>query len=362
MFSLTAELDAEFPAVAGGSRAFQGAADVHARGSGSGLAAARDQDDGPLVRRRGHVPRHVYLGAAPHAAGRPRLSPIGPRPWRLSLHSASAGSPRTRSQRATTSAPTRRCSPPTRPRSLHRGRPWPRAGNAGHGRRQPLSRSLLRDAAPRGCAERCGMAPERIALGCGGGDMLMSAGEALLEPGAEVVYAWPAFSVYPHLGAASGARAIQVPLDTQERHDLDAMAGRDHRRDRLVLICNPNNPTSTALGIDEIEAFMDAGAAAGLRDPRRGLLRVFARARRSVRVRRTAAPVSEPGTAAHLLEGTGLPGCGSATGCAAPIPSGPPSTRSANRSTSTAAAQAAAVEALRTRRGRACEWYDDCLP
>ena len=38
-------------------------------------------------------------------------------------------------------------------------------------------------------------------------------GEALLEPGAELVYAWPSFSVYPHLEAASGASGVRVPLD-----------------------------------------------------------------------------------------------------------------------------------------------------
>src|ERR1700722_16479811 len=49
---------------------------------------------------------------------------------------------------------------------------------------------------------------QRIALGNGSCDILLAAGEALLEPGAEVVYAWPAFSVYPHLAAAPGARAL----------------------------------------------------------------------------------------------------------------------------------------------------------
>src|SRR5262249_15027611 len=77
-----------------------------------------------------------------------------------------------------------------------------------------------------------------------------------LEPGAEVVYAWPAFSVYPHLAAAAGARAIQVPLDSEDRHDLTAMAREVTVATRLVLICNPNNPTSTALGLDAIQAFV----------------------------------------------------------------------------------------------------------
>ena len=112
---------------------------------------------------------------------------------------------------------------------------------------QPLRQAL---------ADRYGIPRERIALGNGSCDILLSAGEALLEPGAEVVYAWPAFSVYPHLAAASGATAIEVPLDSEDRHDLDAIATEITVATRLVLICNPNNPTSTSVGLEEIEAFL----------------------------------------------------------------------------------------------------------
>jgi histidinol-phosphate aminotransferase len=103
---------------------------------------------------------------------------------------------------------------------------------------------------------RYGVPKPRIALGNGSCDILLSAGEALLEPGAEIVYAWPAFSVYPHLAAASGARAIEVPLDDEDRHDLDAMAAEITAATRLVLICNPNNPTSTSLPLEDVEAFL----------------------------------------------------------------------------------------------------------
>ena len=112
---------------------------------------------------------------------------------------------------------------------------------------QPLRQAL---------ADRYGIPFSRIVLGNGSCDILLCAGEALLEPGAEVVYAWPAFSVYPHLAAASGARAVQVPLDSEDRHDLDAMAAELTVSTRLVLVCNPNNPTSTSLPLDAVEAFL----------------------------------------------------------------------------------------------------------
>jgi len=109
----------------------------------------------------------------------------------------------------------------------------------------------------RALSDRYEVAPARIAIGNGSCDILLAAGEALLEPGAEFVYAWPSFSVYPHLEAASGARGIRVPLDAEERHDLEAMLTEITVATRLVIVCNPNNPTSTALPIEEIAAFVE---------------------------------------------------------------------------------------------------------
>ena len=123
-------------------------------------------------------------------------------------------------------------------------------------------------------SDRYGVPESRIAIGNGSCDILLAAGEALLEPGAEVVYAWPSFSVYPHLSAASGARAVTVPLDSSERHDLEGMLREVTVATRLVVVCNPNNPTSTALPLKDIAGFLDELAAVRLRDPRRGLLRV----------------------------------------------------------------------------------------
>ncbi len=108
----------------------------------------------------------------------------------------------------------------------------------------------------RALSERYGIPPARIALGNGSCDILLAGGEALLEPGAEVVYSWPAFSEYPHLAAASGATAIRVPLDAEDRHDLAAMAAEVTVATRLVLVCNPNNPTSTAVGLDAVEELL----------------------------------------------------------------------------------------------------------
>jgi histidinol-phosphate aminotransferase len=106
-------------------------------------------------------------------------------------------------------------------------------------------------------SDRYGVPGSRIAIGNGSCDILLAAGEALLEPGAELVYAWPSFSVYPHLAAASGARAVTVALDEHARHDLQAMLREITVATRLVIVCNPNNPTSTAVSLADIAGFLE---------------------------------------------------------------------------------------------------------
>ena len=106
-------------------------------------------------------------------------------------------------------------------------------------------------------AERYETEPARIAVGNGSCEILLAAAEALCEPGAEILYAWPSFSIYPHLAALTGAREIRVPLAAGEVHDLDAMAAEVTAATQLVLVCNPNNPTGTHLPATEIAAFCE---------------------------------------------------------------------------------------------------------
>jgi len=107
-------------------------------------------------------------------------------------------------------------------------------------------------------SERTGVDPGRIAIGNGSCELLLAGAEAMLEPGAEVVYAWPSFSIYPHLAAMTGARAIQVPLNDAQEHDLEAMANEVTAATRMLIVCNPNNPTATALPAAQIDEFLAA--------------------------------------------------------------------------------------------------------
>jgi histidinol-phosphate aminotransferase len=106
-------------------------------------------------------------------------------------------------------------------------------------------------------AERYETEPGRIAVGNGSCEILLAAAEALCEPGAEILYAWPAFSMYPYLPALTGAREVRVPLAAGDVHDLDAMAAEVTAATQLLLVCNPNNPTATHIPAAEIAAFCE---------------------------------------------------------------------------------------------------------
>jgi histidinol-phosphate aminotransferase len=106
-------------------------------------------------------------------------------------------------------------------------------------------------------AERFDADPSRIAVGNGSCEILLAAAEALCEPGDEILFAWPAFSMYPYLPALTGAREVRVPLTEEGVHNLDAMAAEVTAATQLLLVCNPNNPTGTHIPAAEIATFCE---------------------------------------------------------------------------------------------------------
>jgi histidinol-phosphate aminotransferase len=113
-------------------------------------------------------------------------------------------------------------------------------------------KSLLR----KRISERTGVPIGNVAVGNGSCEILLAAADSMLEPGAEIVYAWPSFSIYPQMTAKSGATAITVPLTDAGQHDLEAMAAEVTAATRLVIVCNPNNPSATAVPPATIDAWV----------------------------------------------------------------------------------------------------------
>jgi histidinol-phosphate aminotransferase len=98
---------------------------------------------------------------------------------------------------------------------------------------------------------------EQVRVGCGSVSLCTQLVQALADADEEVMYAWRSFEAYPIISAVSGASAIQVPL-RDHVHDLDAMAEQISGKTKLVFVCNPNNPTGTAVTRDALVRFLRA--------------------------------------------------------------------------------------------------------
>ncbi len=105
-------------------------------------------------------------------------------------------------------------------------------------------------------AERYGVTQHQIQVGAGSVAVLAQLISAASGPGDEVVYSWRSFEAYPGLVTVAGAASVLVPNTPDHRHDLPAMARAITDRTRVVIVCSPNNPTSTIVTLDEFESFM----------------------------------------------------------------------------------------------------------
>jgi histidinol-phosphate aminotransferase len=76
-------------------------------------------------------------------------------------------------------------------------------------------------------------------------------------PADHLVFAQDSFVAYRLSALAHGVAFTEVPLQDW-RHDLEAMAAAVTPRTRLVIVANPNNPTSTHVGRAEVARFLRA--------------------------------------------------------------------------------------------------------
>jgi histidinol-phosphate aminotransferase len=101
-------------------------------------------------------------------------------------------------------------------------------------------------------AAHWGVSSERFGVFNGVAEALPLMAEAFLEPGDEVVFGWPSFSTYVLMTKLTGAVARPVPLE-DFTFDLDAMAAAVTSRTKMVIVCNPNNPSGTFVTGDALK-------------------------------------------------------------------------------------------------------------
>ncbi len=109
----------------------------------------------------------------------------------------------------------------------------------------------------RALAAKLGVDAERIVLGAGSSDILITAAMTFAAGHGTVVHSQYGFVVYGLAAQKVGARVVVVPATAGLGHDLDAMA-QAAQDAQLVYVANPSNPTGTFEPPARIEAFLAA--------------------------------------------------------------------------------------------------------
>jgi len=96
-----------------------------------------------------------------------------------------------------------------------------------------------------------GLDAARIVCGNGSDDILTLLAQAYLGAGDEMLHTAHAFLIYKLAGRATGATPIEVAEDNLTAN-VDALLAAVSDKTKIVFLANPNNPTGTMLGHDEI--------------------------------------------------------------------------------------------------------------
>ena len=103
-----------------------------------------------------------------------------------------------------------------------------------------------------------GLRSEHIFSGCSGFEALELIARAVLSPGDEVILSSPTFSgAYQKVALPLGATVVDVPLERETfRYRPEAVLDAISERTKLVMLCNPNNPTGTIIPADAMDTLM----------------------------------------------------------------------------------------------------------
>jgi len=106
-------------------------------------------------------------------------------------------------------------------------------------------------------AEKFGLSMANIILGNGSDEIIKLATHAFVSPGDEVIIPFPTFLMYEKNAQSFQGKIIKIPLNNFYI-DSNAMIHAISEKTKIIFLNNPNNPTGTALGINEISHFLQS--------------------------------------------------------------------------------------------------------
>jgi histidinol-phosphate aminotransferase len=135
----------------------------------------------------------------------------------------------------------------------------------------PAARHVVSELIPSGCrypadeaiatlvealAAHEGIGADHLITGTGSGELLRALGFLYGGDGGEIIAAQPTYTELTSYASRRGAHLKWVPVDARMRLDLPAMRAAVSPNTHAIYLCNPNNPTGTALTATEIREFV----------------------------------------------------------------------------------------------------------
>ncbi len=106
----------------------------------------------------------------------------------------------------------------------------------------------------RAVARKWGVAPKEVIVGAGTEGILYALFQALIDEGDEVVFHTPTYPIYRLAARAAGASCVPVPMSERINPSVEALVEACSEKTKVVIICNPNNPTGTFFTRQELMA------------------------------------------------------------------------------------------------------------
>jgi len=105
-----------------------------------------------------------------------------------------------------------------------------------------------------------GVGPEQVLLVGGSSEIIDMAMRVFLQPGDEVIIPHPTFSMYEIRATVVGGKPVLVNTKPPElTYDTDAMLAAVNGRTKLMVVCNPNNPTGNFIDEGDLKRIVETG-------------------------------------------------------------------------------------------------------
>lgn len=103
------------------------------------------------------------------------------------------------------------------------------------------------------------LSPENVYLSHGSSEIIDMVMRLFVTPGDEVLLPNPTFSLYGIRARAVGGKVVAIDMTPDLQYDVPAMLRAVTPRTKVIIVCNPNNPTGDFIPDEDLQKLIDLG-------------------------------------------------------------------------------------------------------